>query len=424
MNCTYLKNDSAISASSVHRRSGANDPGLGEVTIDVDENTGSTPEEGPSTWSSKSYSSSGSQTCDQIRNLSPTQSRNLDPQRFSSIVFGDANRSRISRAETATGSNGSQLQQMTATCSSFTTALTGNSGIHMDRNLAPLFPSPTTRAMDRSIVANSTIEPDPENVEAPEAWQHSNLSAINWLFDDFLQDSQHVSDPETSLNLTNQVFTGTQASNSGFTRQDQLPSILMSEERILPVEAGTETSSPASQSAVASGHYYVDGDGARLPRIRYRLRVGRSRSERLSTPGSHTQMRERHSNTFGFPEIGEEHNVDMEAFQFHQIEQDTFDDIVNCFNRTCITSSYFTSFRSNSFPSIRILGHFLNLYLEFFQPILPFLHRPTFYTSKTHWMLVLAMAAVGSHYAEIEDVDVYTIAMHEFLRRAIKIMVS
>jgi hypothetical protein len=38
--------------------------------------------------------------------------------------------------------------------------------------------------------------------------------------------------------------------------------------------------------------------------------------------------------------------------------------------------------------------------------------------------LILALAAVGSHYLDIEDSRVYSAAMHEFLRRAIQGVVS
>ena len=70
------------------------------------------------------------------------------------------------------------------------------------------------------------------------------------------------------------------------------------------------------------------------------------------------------------------------------------------------------------------MSRFVSLYVEHFQPILPFIHPATLNLSSSHWLLVLAMAAIGSHYVGVEDVDVLVVAMHEFLRRAISMMVS
>jgi hypothetical protein len=62
--------------------------------------------------------------------------------------------------------------------------------------------------------------------------------------------------------------------------------------------------------------------------------------------------------------------------------------------------------------------------MENFQPILPFLHQPTLDLSTTHWLLILALASIGSHYMESEDNELFVVAMHEFTRRAIQAFVS
>lgn len=62
--------------------------------------------------------------------------------------------------------------------------------------------------------------------------------------------------------------------------------------------------------------------------------------------------------------------------------------------------------------------------MDYFQPVLPFIHPATFSAQTSHWLLVIAMAAIGSQYVELEDAEFYIIGLHEFLRRALNTLVS
>jgi hypothetical protein len=108
----------------------------------------------------------------------------------------------------------------------------------------------------------------------------------------------------------------------------------------------------------------------------------------------------------------------------NQIPQDTYYEIVRMFTRTCITSTHYSNFHSRNFPSLQMFSQFIRLYTDNFQTILPFIHPPTFNVSATHWLLILALAAVGSHYIDIQDAEILVVAMHELLHRAIETVVS
>ncbi|KAG5655696.1 hypothetical protein KAF25_009195 [Fusarium avenaceum] len=71
-----------------------------------------------------------------------------------------------------------------------------------------------------------------------------------------------------------------------------------------------------------------------------------------------------------------------------------------------------------------ILHAFVELYFEFFDPQFPFLHPSRIQDVDLPWILLLAVAAVGSHYSEIQETDEYTLALTDLLSRAVESLVS
>jgi hypothetical protein len=67
---------------------------------------------------------------------------------------------------------------------------------------------------------------------------------------------------------------------------------------------------------------------------------------------------------------------------------------------------------------------FVELYFEYFDPQFPFLHPSRLQDPDLPWILLLAVAAVGSHYSEIQDADEYTLALTDLLSRALESLVS
>ncbi|KXJ86985.1 hypothetical protein Micbo1qcDRAFT_218775 [Microdochium bolleyi] len=68
----------------------------------------------------------------------------------------------------------------------------------------------------------------------------------------------------------------------------------------------------------------------------------------------------------------------------------------------------------------RILHAFVELYFEHFAWQFPFLHPSRLEAPKLSWILLLAVAAVGSHYSELAAADKYSVVLCDLLARAIE----
>lgn len=86
-----------------------------------------------------------------------------------------------------------------------------------------------------------------------------------------------------------------------------------------------------------------------------------------------------------------------------------------------------TVFQSSPAPietDPEVLGRFVQLYFEYFHPIMPILHKPTFNKRETPWLLVLAVATVGGQSARGPGPLKFVSTLREYLRRAVIISVS
>ncbi|RBR20861.1 hypothetical protein FVER53590_29255 [Fusarium verticillioides] len=68
-----------------------------------------------------------------------------------------------------------------------------------------------------------------------------------------------------------------------------------------------------------------------------------------------------------------------------------------------------------------ILHAFVELYFEYFDCQFPFLHPSRMEDPDLPWILLLAVAAVGSHYSEIQGADEYNSALSNLLARAVEL---
>ncbi|EWG55217.1 hypothetical protein FVEG_17474 [Fusarium verticillioides 7600] len=68
-----------------------------------------------------------------------------------------------------------------------------------------------------------------------------------------------------------------------------------------------------------------------------------------------------------------------------------------------------------------ILHAFVELYFEYFDCQFPFLHPSRMEDPDLPWILLLAVAAVGSHYSEIKGADEYNSALSNLLARAVEL---
>ncbi|OGM50093.1 hypothetical protein ABOM_001253 [Aspergillus bombycis] len=75
-------------------------------------------------------------------------------------------------------------------------------------------------------------------------------------------------------------------------------------------------------------------------------------------------------------------------------------------------------FKKVAFPDINRLNCLVQLYFEYFHSQMPFIHSVMF-ESDSSWILVLAVAVIGSQYTKMAKGKQYIIVLSELLRRAI-----
>ncbi|KAJ4246077.1 hypothetical protein NW762_013822 [Fusarium torreyae] len=81
-------------------------------------------------------------------------------------------------------------------------------------------------------------------------------------------------------------------------------------------------------------------------------------------------------------------------------------------------------FRHLVIPPTPVLNAWVQMYFEYFHPVMPILHKSTFSSSKRHWLLIFAVAAIGAHFSNIKEAQACSRAMHETIRRQCSTMVS
>ncbi|KIV88046.1 hypothetical protein PV10_08976 [Exophiala mesophila] len=94
--------------------------------------------------------------------------------------------------------------------------------------------------------------------------------------------------------------------------------------------------------------------------------------------------------------------------------------IASMFHSLCVTSTRaLAPFTSPYFPGLAEFNCFLDLYFEHFHPNFPLIHRPTF-REQSHWLTIVAVAAIGSVFYTSQDAPDLGEAFQEFLLRAIQ----
>lgn len=162
----------------------------------------------------------------------------------------------------------------------------------------------------------------------------------------------------------------------------------------------------------SSGQFYVDNESGCLPRTKRRKIQGKPPSD--SRPLNNVQYNLRAPSIRSPDKIGK-----------FAIPDRIFDRIYQtCQAVIAAVNIPFTPFASTNFPSKDEFESLIALYFKFFSPQLPMLHAPTFPGPDPHWLLVLAIAAAGSHYVEGDAAEIFSVSMHEVLRRILIVAVS
>jgi len=290
--------------------------------------------------------------------------------------------------------------------------------------------APLNSSLSQTMESNLDLENDDQ---VPRPWYQNNFSSINWLPDNWTPDFQvedgdgmgmFGQDPSLMFGQPLQRAPSSYSANAEnpFLAAPVSPRMSRTRDqpRIIPLQHlvdAHEISSPSSQST-HSGRFYVDGDGARLPRVR-------KPPYRHSDAHANAFLHEiRDANPeFSFPDLGEypdEQNTSLSTID--SIPAGVYSEILRMYNLTCINSSHYSHFQGGTFPSHQMLNRLVRLFGSNFRAILPFIHPSSFDISSTHWLLTLALATIGSHYVE-DGGGQLVIAMHEFLRRTMQTVV-
>ncbi|KAE8372645.1 C2H2 type zinc finger domain protein [Aspergillus bertholletiae] len=271
------------------------------------------------------------------------------------------------------------------------------------------------------------------------------VSTINWLSNDLLIDTVD-SRPIGNRPLPHSSQGG--AIDSSLSQKPWLPPVVSAEQTSPPlpghiyqtpgnISLGTDVDSPrtfshdAAQSSTPPSRpcnapqlsidSYIDGGGPRVPKHRQKQDPG-------PRPTSIIDIRSQLHQTggqskFSFPIIQElKEEISSEATSSFQIEPAIYDNIYQFFIQLCCTKNFlYPEFENKNFPPREVLSQFIGLYFDIFQTVYPILHGPTFNPNACHWLLTMAVSAIGSYAAGIDDQDDLSAAFHEFLRRAIHI---
>ncbi|CAJ0547385.1 Ff.00g041390.m01.CDS01 [Fusarium sp. VM40] len=120
-----------------------------------------------------------------------------------------------------------------------------------------------------------------------------------------------------------------------------------------------------------------------------------------------------------FPDLSHLVAEDVDGENLAHVEEIP-DDICRKVTQAAIemqNSSNYPRFRHLAIPPTPVLNAWVQLYFEYFHPVLPILHKSTFSSSKRHWLLVFTVAAIGAHFSSIKEAQACSRAMHELIRR-------
>ncbi|KAJ5098472.1 hypothetical protein N7532_005473 [Penicillium argentinense] len=273
----------------------------------------------------------------------------------------------------------------------------------------------------------------------PSFFDSSILSTINWLPNELFTPSDQRQTPS----IVSQQYSQTATADGYTSRMAWQPPVISTRQMSPPlyestsqtssghISLATDMGSPRNHSHVASElspnaesvdsakrstDYYVDGGGARLPKYRkkqapWSSSLAEATSIENSKPLFVTQQ------SFGFPGV---QDILMDISDvLTPIEAATYDKIHDNFLLLCCNNNpFFENFDSENFPGLDECTRYIACFFDSFQTVYPMLHFPTFNPNKCHWLLTLAVVAIGCHFSNSREMDRCAVAFHEMIRRA------
>lgn len=279
-------------------------------------------------------------------------------------------------------------------------------------------------------------------------FNQSMISKINWLSTDLFPDTpngQSLSSGPSPLSNQHTLV------DSSLVRTAWLPTAISAEQVSQSFPENTSQLSPGNISQYTDGRssgythainerpphpgsydetlrsrdYYVDGPDATFRKHgQEQGPLPTSSAEPLDT---HSHQKNDVDYLCAFPVIPDIRlsNVFAEEVLFNrQIEASMYEKIHHCFLQLCCMDNFlFPKFESGNFPNAQVLTSFVRFYFASFQPVYPIFHHPTFDPNKCHWLVTLAVSAIGCHFSHVPETAQTRVAFHEFLRRAIYVEV-
>ena len=242
---------------------------------------------------------------------------------------------------------------------------------------------------------------------APNSWDPAISSTVNWLSPDFSATFDFVSFDTTAVHglaSVNQLTDPTQS----FTDNDPMDFQPSSDVRsnTQSAEHCQVAGSPLEGQVRA---LYVDSDGSRLAsNERSSGHIVQNQKALLS------DVAESHLSEVRLPLPQPTFRSSTSA---QLLEHTTYNAMREAFTSSCLEErSILQAYSAAHFPSSSRFEIFLLSYFENFHEIFPILHSPTFKCSEVNWILVLAVATVGSFYCSLLDGEAPLLA---FLQRTL-----
>ncbi|PYI06180.1 early growth response protein [Aspergillus sclerotiicarbonarius CBS 121057] len=118
---------------------------------------------------------------------------------------------------------------------------------------------------------------------------------------------------------------------------------------------------------------------------------------------------------------------DMESLSAEQVDEENFAHVeevpvaaveeVLRMAKVMESTPTFPRFTELRIPPLPVINSWVQLYFEHFHPVFPVLHRPTFCTPETHWLLIFTVSAIGAQFSALPHAQTCSRAMHEMVRR-------
>ncbi|OJJ71613.1 hypothetical protein ASPBRDRAFT_195779 [Aspergillus brasiliensis CBS 101740] len=117
----------------------------------------------------------------------------------------------------------------------------------------------------------------------------------------------------------------------------------------------------------------------------------------------------------------------MEGLSMEQVDEENFAH-VNDVPATAVEEVFrmariiertptFPPFTELKIPPLPVINSWVQLYFEHFHPVFPVLHKPSFCTPGTHWLLIFVVSAIGAQFSGLPNAQTCSRAMHELVRR-------